>query len=240
VNIPNQRRARDVELLFGGVTLVIAGLVLVSVMPGPDPCLPVLCPSPPLGFGLPIGPGGMTGAQIATLVLFVVGGAVLIARAMTSRWWIIAVAATSAVLIAAFLFNAASPIGPWRTAEDSSIGFGQRPFVADITRGPSHCGQQRIAFLTMAWPPGSEIDRLRFPSSASREFAWSDRNDLTMMRPAVDSSLVDQLPADAVDTGLRRGSWELWTSPGLGDTAVFLKSGTYIQRWPQVRPTACL
>jgi hypothetical protein len=236
----SKSRVGDVELLIGGVTLVIAGLVLVSVMPGPDPCLPLRCLSPPIGFALPIGPGGMTGAQIATLVLFLVGGAVLIVRAITSRRWIIAIAATSAVLIAAFMVNAASPIGPWRTAHDSSIGFGQRPFIADITRGPSHCGQQRTAFLTMAWPPGSEIDGQRFPPSASRDFAWNDRNDLTGMSPTGDAMLTDELPADAVDTGLRRGSWELWTSPSLGDAAMFLKSGAYIQRWPRVHPLACM
>ncbi len=86
--------------------------------------------------------------------------------------------------------------------------------------GASHCGEESVLFLTLGdeqyvYDPGSTIERQLLTSEPEKR--------------------VD-LPADAVDTGLRRAGKELWLAAD-GD-AVYVVSGDAVagdtaQKWPR-------
>ena len=91
------------------------------------------------------------------------------------------------------------------------------------TRGPVHCGWQDMRFIYVdvaAFPP-EDPQRLRTyvanPTASYGQDGWDPDTDL---------------PADAVDTGWRRGTTQLWLAAADGTEAAFLVDGPTVERLP--------
>lgn len=88
--------------------------------------------------------------------------------------------------------------------------------------GSRQCGTESVLFLALGdeqfvFDPGSTIDRALLTSDPEQDA---------------------DLPADAVDTGLRRSDAELWLAAD-GD-AVYVVSQDNVQKWPRaVTPIGC-
>jgi hypothetical protein len=93
-------------------------------------------------------------------------------------------------------------------------------------RGPEHCGWEDVTFI--------EVYRT---STRLRQFVNDPEGGLDdQLRTTYDAHA--ELPADARDTGWRRGGLALWLHAG-GDAAylVNLADPTDVQRWPRARGT---
>jgi hypothetical protein len=89
-------------------------------------------------------------------------------------------------------------------------------------RGAKHCGWEDVTFI--------EVDRA---STRSRQFVYDPSGELDQqLRTTYDAHAL--LPADAHDSGWRRGGLALWLYPG-GDAAylVNLADPSDVQRWPR-------
>ena len=88
--------------------------------------------------------------------------------------------------------------------------------------GSRHCHEESVLFLdlggeTYVFDPGTTVER-----------------QLLTSEPDKDATL----PADAIDTGLRRSDAEMWITAD-GD-AVFVVAGDHAQKWPRaVQPFGC-
>ena len=124
-------------------------------------------------------------------------------------------------------------VGTWYGPGQSPIP-DDRPLVLSVEAGSSHCGWDRVIFLTMAWP----LDRpVRGPSMGdprTHVYVWQRDSAYPPSSLATTPATVSAMPSDARYTGLHRGPWQLWVSRSLLETAVFLKAGNTIQRWPFV------
>ena len=99
-----------------------------------------------------------------------------------------------------------------------------------LKAGPEHCGWEHVAILTMGIPLGREFTTEEESRTYVRDHAGrlADR----LAGPFVPSvTLLD----DAIFTGYRYGSNQLWISPSAADDMVFLVRGTVVERWPRVR-----
>lgn len=91
------------------------------------------------------------------------------------------------------------------------------------TRGPVHCGWQDMRFLYVdvsAFPPDDPRHHRPYVANPAPEYGqegWDADVDL---------------PADAVDTGGRRGSTQLWLAADDGSEAAFLVDGATVERLP--------
>lgn len=118
----------------------------------------------------------------------------------------------------------------WTDAEGCLV----RIDVLDERPGPEHCDWQDTRVLTT----GERLGERYTERENSREYV---RDPTGIYR---DQALVDgfdsdaPLPDTAQDTGFRRGEIELWIDPA-DDTAIFLKEGEKIERWPLGRTPLC-
>lgn len=117
------------------------------------------------------------------------------------------------------------PSGPW------SLG-GE---VVDSDRvqshaGAEHCNWQNVHFLVVSEPLGKAVGR----AGRERTYVRDPKGVLSSapyLRRGYDGSA--DLPADAVDTGLRNDGVALWHSPSVGDKHVFVvgEKGK-VEAWP--------
>lgn len=106
----------------------------------------------------------------------------------------------------------------WTNPSDSDVVRSVRS-----NRGPVHCGWQEMRFLYLdvtALPPEDPQHRRTYvanPTPAYGQTGWDPDTDL---------------PADAIDTGWRRGSTQLWLAAADGTEAAFLVDGPTVERLP--------
>jgi hypothetical protein len=67
------------------------------------------------------------------------------------------------------------------------------------------------------------FDRLRI-------YVFQRGNQFPPEKLATTPGVVDEMPADARDTGLHRGPWHLWVSRSLAEVAIFVTDGEVIQQ----------
>ncbi|HEX6148913.1 hypothetical protein, partial [Nocardioides sp.] len=112
--------------------------------------------------------------------------------------------------------------GVWLDADGDPV-----PTTEVMTlRGPEHCGWEDVTFI--------EVDR---GSTGFRQYVHDPSGELDRQ---LRSTYADRarLPADAADTGWRRGGFALWLQPQ-GDAAylVNLADPTDVARWPRAKRT---
>ena len=123
------------------------------------------------------------------------------ARSMRHRLGLVAVISVAALGVAGCGASAQVWTGPDQTVTAQP--------------GSGHCGQESVLFLVLddeqyVFDPGSTIER-----------------QLLVSEPEKDADL----PADAVDTGLRRSDAEMWLAAD-GDAA-YVVAGDNVQKWPR-------
>lgn len=94
------------------------------------------------------------------------------------------------------------------------------------------CDWANALFLEVGWPLGS----VATTDEDTRLFV----RDPDGMFADVTSQTFDpqaEVPPDAIYSGYHRGTWELWTSPSVADSAVFLVNGRTVERWPLLPTT---
>jgi hypothetical protein len=65
----------------------------------------------------------------------------------------------------------------------------------------------------------------------TRVYVWHPSGVEPPTTLATTPSLVPSVPADASYSGIHRGPWQLWVSPSMSKTAIFMTDGDTIQRW---------
>jgi hypothetical protein len=214
------------------VLLVFA--VLALVLPGAALCLPPGC-SPPLAPSWPFKPAGISGVRIGAVFAFFLLAAVLIAIAARrwTRWPTLVVGAPLALVLSATVVGGASPVGQWYAGDGTALPTGH-PLVLSVEAGPGHCGEQNVAFLTMAWPLDRPVAGPFMSARRTRVYVWQTSTGYPSRGLATTPGTAARLPSDARDTGLHRGSWHLWVSESELTTGVYLRSGSTIERWAYV------
>lgn len=99
-----------------------------------------------------------------------------------------------------------------------------------LTAGPSQCGFDSLALMTMGWPLGTVPKNDMFARQYIRD-PGNRFSDQTMVAFEENAAL----PPDAFDTGYRYGSDELWVSIESVDQMVFVRRGDRVERWPRAR-----
>jgi hypothetical protein len=123
-------------------------------------------------------------------------------------------------------------VGTWNGPDGEPLPTG-RPFVMDVSRGPTHCGWEDHLFLILSWPLGTLV---RGPFMSSRHTHMFVRTSGASSE--LDSSLATtfdpdaELPLAARDTGFTREGWHLWVDDSRIDRAVWLVNGDTVERWP--------
>lgn len=117
----------------------------------------------------------------------------------------------------------AYPGNPW-------IFQGQRvpTDVLSLTVGPDVCGYGGLLLLTMA----NHLGQPALTSDDARQYVRDPDNQFATIgrfEPSVDR------PSDAVFSGYRYGSMELWTSGEAGEDVVFMGREGIWERWPRAR-----
>lgn len=106
--------------------------------------------------------------------------------------------------------------------------------VLQTYSGPEHCDWQQAAFLSLAWPPGTEEDW-----DTARQYA---RDPARVLPPTYFEEPLDleaALPPTARDTGYRLGEAELWLADDVASAVYVVRKGR-VERWPRARPVlAC-
>ena len=243
MNVGGKRRVR---LAAAGLGLVAGSLALVWFRPGPDPCLPVGCPSHfSWGFHAPFPEGNFSGGQAVVLFGGALMGAIAMAIAVAPRSLVLGVplAGAVAILLAGSITGSSSLTGPWFDAEGRQLlGTNGSPYTASVSiaRGPSHCGWDSVLLLGLRWPLG-HVPQAPHRNDNILPYIKDPRGayaDARKYPAAFDGSA--QLPADARATGYHRGTWELWVSPSRIHEGVWLKSGSTIEEWPyDASPIGC-
>lgn len=101
-----------------------------------------------------------------------------------------------------------------------------------VIRGAEHCGWESAAFLMLAWPLGSDVQRIG--GESARQYVRDPNNVLGGDFDVTPPDLQAELPADAWSTGYHRGDWQLWVSDTDVDEAVYLvAAGGTVERWPR-------
>jgi hypothetical protein len=102
--------------------------------------------------------------------------------------------------------------------------------VISLTAQPEQCGFSNLSLLTVGWPLGraavTDKDARQYVRDPGNAFA--DKT-LGKFLPSV------TLPEDAVFTGYRYGTDELWVSPETIDTTVYLVRNDVVEQWPRAR-----
>jgi hypothetical protein len=96
--------------------------------------------------------------------------------------------------------------------------------------GPSHCEWQSAVMMYLGWPLGTVSKNV----ANARQYI---RDPDGVIDPKYKARLgrTVALPPDAVDTGYRLASLELWTVASDPDSA-YLKVADDIERWPRADP----
>lgn len=196
-------------------------LVLV-VLRGPDPCLPIACPDFGWSFLLGGAPG-LTVAQVVALVVGVTGACVLLAFASVHdhRGLLASVLVVAAIPLFLSVASSSSARGTWFDAEAHPQDGRQGRSSVDVEEG---CA---ASILVVDLAPGAP----RTPGGRDR---WYSR-DLLPEFPSGQPDLHATLPNDALDSGFRRGHWHPWFSPG----RAFLTNGDVTEAWPLVPHLGC-
>jgi hypothetical protein len=102
--------------------------------------------------------------------------------------------------------------------------------VISLTRGAEVCGYDHVLLLTMAKvlgkPALTSDDALQYVRDPSNQFANATAGSF---EPSVEK------PPDALFSGYRYGSMELWTSSASGADVIFLARDGVWERWPRAR-----
>lgn len=100
--------------------------------------------------------------------------------------------------------------------------------VLSLTIGPEVCGYEDLVLVTMAkllgQPARTSDDARQYVRDPANQFDTIGR-----FAPSVEK------PPDAVFSGYRYGSMELWTSRQAGPDAVFMARNGVWERWPRAR-----
>jgi hypothetical protein len=96
-----------------------------------------------------------------------------------------------------------------------------------MNQGPRHCGWESATILAIANPLGQPLT-----SQNSRQYIRDPEAVFADLTAGPFESSV-AFPADAVFTGYRYGSMELWFSPKALPDAVFLGREGIWERWPR-------
>jgi hypothetical protein len=100
--------------------------------------------------------------------------------------------------------------------------------VIQLHPGPEHCGWKDVLFLTIGWPLG----RGAMTSDQAREYVRDPAGTVAeTMRGPFQPSV--ELPADAVFTGYRYGTDELWVSAATVDDRVYYVRNDHVEGWPR-------
>ncbi len=114
---------------------------------------------------------------------------------------------------------AQGPTGPWQLD-------GQEVSSVASYQGADECDQQGVHYLHLPWPltgPGAGTTGRQFARDPGRHFSAA-------FAPGFARDV--ELPADAVDTGLRNDGIALWTSAA-GDRVFLVGSGPGAgEQWP--------
>lgn len=110
------------------------------------------------------------------------------------------------------------------------------PSIVSANDGSSHCGLDLATFLRVGWPLGT-VAR----SAGDTRTYVRDPEGVVKFRPEIASGFrADvRLPSDAVATGYRSDTLELWLSPAESDRWMYVKSPTSTERWPRVEGVIC-
>lgn len=100
--------------------------------------------------------------------------------------------------------------------------------------GPEHCGWERARVLISGIPLGV----LYTGTTDSIEFVRDPEGVFDVPEFVDGFAILDELPADAIDTNYRQGERELWLSPS-DPQAAYLKSPVSVERWPQAQVPVC-
>lgn len=102
--------------------------------------------------------------------------------------------------------------------------------------GPEHCGWQAATVMHLPWPLGTS------PTSAAgaRQFIRDPKRVMSQQNLRGTLDLQATLPADAVSTGYRYQTIELYVSPSDQDDAIYVVGPRAVERWPRSEPmTLC-
>ncbi len=221
------RYCRRLVLLIFGLSILVLGVGAPFVRPGPDPCLPIGCPSPfSWKVYLPVRRGSLPAAQALVLYVALVVGLVSIARAVAPRWPLLggSVAALLALVLAGSIAASSSLVGAWYAPDD--LRGRQERVLVSIRRDP--CDPCDPSLLELIVSSSIRQVDLTYVAEPPPSF-----------HPATSFTTNTTLPSDARDSGYHRGTWHLWTSPERLNEAVWLKSGSTVERWPFAHPLAC-
>jgi len=218
----SERRRRLLWLVLGGCLLAI-GVGVPFVLSGPDPCLPIGCPSPfAWSLYLPIRAGSIPAIQAIVLYVGLAAGLVLIARAAAPRWPLLggSLAVLLALVLAGSIAESSSLTGTW--------------YPPHVLAG-GHEGT--VVTVWRACDPA--LLELEITSSSSEDYRVYVTRPPASYRPATSYTTHATLPPGARDTGYHRGTWQLWSDEGELSKAVWLKSGSTVEQWPRAYPLPC-
>jgi hypothetical protein len=111
------------------------------------------------------------------------------------------------------------------------------PQELDVSAGGKHCNWQSVTFLTVGWPLGTHWP----DSSQARQYVRDP--DGVVKGGYVSEKLVLRatLPGDALPTGYRHASVQLFLSPSDDDLAIYVVGPDATERWPRSNPrTGCI
>ena len=100
--------------------------------------------------------------------------------------------------------------------------------VLALTIGPEVCGYEDLLLLTMARILGQPAQT----SDDARQYVRDPKNQFATIGKFIPSV---EKPPDAVFSGYRYGSMELWTSSQAGFDVVFMARDGVWERWPRAR-----
>jgi hypothetical protein len=101
--------------------------------------------------------------------------------------------------------------------------------------GPEHCDFQSALVIITGVPFGSRYTN----ATNDREYVRDPENVFGDFLTSIGFDPDADLPADAVDSGLREGDRELWVVPA-DDSTIYLVTGTTVESWPlDPEPAGC-
>lgn len=98
-----------------------------------------------------------------------------------------------------------------------------------VFRGSEHCQWETATFMHLGWPVGTNATSF----DEERQYVRDPESLFDSGALHVGFLSDATLPPDAVDTGYRRGPWQLWVSPSQADDAVFVvnRDAGIAERW---------
>lgn len=136
---------------------------------------------------------------------------------------LISLSALAAFILAGCGGSSPTAVGTWHDEQGRTV---------ESFAGPEHCDWQSATFLY------AEVDLDEPGTNAERQQFLRDPEGVFSSELVVPYDGSARLPDDAVDTGLRLESIELWAQPAddaPGPDAVYVVEGDSIERWPRTR-----